>query len=181
MTYVALLRGINVGGNNKVSMAELKDALTQAGLKNVRTYINSGNVLFESDQNDVAQLTVLCEQAIQDRFGFVVGCIVIASAEYRKIIDDAPSWWGTDKERMRSDALFVMANGTAGAVLDTVGEVNSDFEWVASTKNVVFWTVDMRRYGRARLPKIIGSAAYKTVSMRSASTTRRLYTLLEDA
>lgn len=181
MTYLALLRGINVGGNNKVSMAELKDALMAADLGNVRTYINSGNVLFESQQSDIAELTALCERVIEDRFGFAVGCIVISSVQYKKIIDAAPSWWGTDSEHLRSDALFVMAKGTAGAVRDAVGEVNNEFEWLASQDNVVFWTVDMRKYGRARLPKIIGSDVYRTVSMRSASTTRKLYALLENS
>ena len=56
MKYVALLRGINVGGNNKVSMTELKTCLEEAGFENVSTYINSGNVLFESEANDAVKL-----------------------------------------------------------------------------------------------------------------------------
>lgn len=179
MQYVALLRGINVGGNNKVSMTELKTALADAGLTNVRTYINSGNVLFGSEGDDTAALTRLCETTIEKQFGFPVGCVVLSAKEYKTEIDNAPSWWGTGAEHMRSDALFVLSHGTASVVYEAVGEINDDFEWLAQGKRVVFWTIDMRHYGKARLPKIIGSDEYRMVSMRSSMTTRKLYDLLD--
>lgn len=180
MQFIAFLRGINVGGNNKVSMAELKVALTERGLVNVRTYINSGNVLFESDTKDTNALTTLCEQAIEDTFGFPVGCVVLSVAEYKHEIDAAPDWWGNGNEHMRSDALFVLRSGTAQAVIDAVGVVDEAYEHIAVGKKVVFWTIDRRNYGRARLPKIIGTAVYRTVSMRSSTTSRKLYDLLTD-
>lgn len=179
MKYIALLRGINVGGNNKVSMQVLKSTLTEAGLANVRTYINSGNVLFESHNATAVTLTALCEKAIERQFGFPVGCVVLSEADYKKEIDGAPEWWGQANENMRSDALFVLSHGTAQAVVNKVGDVNNEYEWVAATDNIVFWTVDRRRYTKARLPKIIGTNEYKTVSMRSSTTTRKLYALLD--
>lgn len=180
MKYVALLRGINVGGNNKVSMAELKLALQDAGLTSVRTYINSGNVLFESDSKDVTALTRLCEQAIEKKFGFPVGCVVLAGSSYKSGVDKAPAWWGhVDDKNMRSDALFVLPRGTAQAVIDKVGDVNNEYEWIVAVDNIVYWTVDRRKYTKARLPKIIGSDEYRTVSMRSSTTTRKLYDLLD--
>ncbi len=180
MKYIALLRGINVGGNNKVSMADLKTALSESGLDNVRTYINSGNVLFESNDSDEVRLTELCEKTIEHQFGFLVECVVLSEKKYKHLIDDAPQWWGnTDDKNMRSDALFVLRRGTAQAVVDKVGDVNNEYEWVEQLDTVVYWTVDMRKYSRARLPKIIGSSEYKTVSMRSSTTTRKLYALLD--
>lgn len=181
MKYIALLRGINVGGNNKVSMADLKVALANAGLANVRTYINSGNVLFESFEKDVVKLTELCEKTIEKRFGFPVGCVVLSEKSYKHEVDNAPKWWGkTDDKNMRSDALFVLRHGTAKAIIDWVGETKDDVERIASGGNVVFWTVDRRKYGRARFPKIIGTDEYRTVSMRSSTTTRKLYVLLDE-
>lgn len=180
MKYIALLRGINVGGNNKVSMADLKVALTEAGLSNVRTYINSGNVLFESNLNNEIELTELCERAIEKRFGFAVGCVVLSEKSYKVDVDTAPSWWGRIDPNIRSDALFVLRHGTAQAVVDAVGDVNNDYEWVVAGDKVVFWTVDRRKYTKARLPKIIGTDAYRMVSMRSSTTTRKLYALLDE-
>lgn len=180
MKYIALLRGINVGGNNKVSMADLKVALMNAGLINVRTYINSGNVLFESDEKDDTKLAVLCEQVIEKRFGFPVSCAVLSGTAYKKQVDNAPSWWGNGDEHMRSDALFVLRQGTARAIIDAVGEVDDEFEWVLAGQGVVYWTIDMRKYTKARLPKIIGTDVYRTISMRSSTTTRKLYALLDE-
>lgn len=180
MQFIAFLRGINVGGNNKVSMAELKVALAERGLANVKTYINSGNVLFESDTKDTDALTTVCEQAIEDQFGFPVGCVVLSAAEYKQEMDAAPDWWGDGNEHMRSDALFVLRKGTAQAVIDAVGAVDDTYEHIAMGKKVVFWTIDRRKYGRARLPKIIGTDVYRTVSMRSSTTSQKLYFLLTD-
>ncbi len=181
MRYIALLRGVNVGGKNKVSMADLKATLEQDGFENVKTYINSGNVLFDNSSKDANGIAERCEALIEKAFGFPVACVVLSSVQYRRIVDNAPAWWGhSDDKNLRSDALFVLRHGTARAVIDAVGPVNEEYEHVGSAANVVFWTVDMRRYGKARLPKIIGSDEYKTVSMRSSTTTRKLYALLED-
>ena len=179
MKYIALLRGINVGGNNKVSMADLKVALSEAGLANVTTYINSGNVLFETERANETELAKICEKAIEEKFGFPVGCAVLSERSYKKEVDAAPSWWGKVDPNIRSDALFVLRHGTARAVVDAVGDVNNEYEWVATGDRVVFWTVDRRKYTKARLPKIIGSDAYRTISMRSSTTTRKLYALLD--
>ncbi len=180
MRYIALLRGINVGGNKKVSMAELKESLTAAGLSDVRTYINSGNVLFSAPDQDVDELTERVEKSIEERFGFPVGCIVLTKEQYERAIDDAPKNWGTDDKNMRSDALFVMRSMTPQRIVDAVGEVNDDFEWMSAGRSVVFWTVDRRKYGRARMPKIIGTDAYRAISMRSSTTARKLYLLLNE-
>lgn len=179
MKYIALLRGINVGGNNKVSMADLKLALGEAGLTNVTTYINSGNVLFEANNADIERLTDLCERTIEQRFGFLVNCVVLSADSFRAAIDSAPTWWANGDVNMRSDALFVLRHGSASAVITVVGPVNNDYEWVDATDNVVFWTIDKRKYGKARLPKIIGSDAYRALSMRSSTTARKLYALLD--
>lgn len=87
--YIALLRGINVGGKHRVNMAELKRTLEDAGLQNVRTYIQSGNVLFESD-GDETELYEKMEQEIEKRFGFPVPVILRTSQELQAIIDGCP-------------------------------------------------------------------------------------------
>lgn len=87
--YVALLRGINVGGKHRVNMAELKQTLEEAGFVKVRTYIQSGNVLFEADGEE----TELCnkmEQAIEKRFGFPVPVLLRTSGELQAILDGCP-------------------------------------------------------------------------------------------
>src|SRR6478735_2148963 len=112
MVFIALLRGINVGGNNKVSMPELRACFEALGFTNVRTYINSGNVIFESPQTDRVALVTHCEAAIEEQFGFHVVCSVISADELRNALAQAPAWWDkvkTDKQ----NALFIIAPATA--------------------------------------------------------------------
>ena len=77
MNYVALLRGINVGGNRKVPMADLKDCFEKLGHTEVKTYINSGNVIFTSETSDIQKLREALENEIEKTFGFFVDVLVI--------------------------------------------------------------------------------------------------------
>jgi uncharacterized protein (DUF1697 family) len=87
--YIALLRGINVGGHNKIKMAELKSLLEEMGLAKVNTYIQSGNVLFESG-DDSALLRRSLEERIEERFGFKVPVVLRTSEEWESVISDCP-------------------------------------------------------------------------------------------
>src|SRR6266700_1997175 len=82
---VSLFRGINVGGHHKIRMDELKDLHESLGLKDVLTYIQSGNVVFISDDADVAQLPRQIEDGFAQKFGFQVKVMVRTSAELRDI------------------------------------------------------------------------------------------------
>lgn len=88
--FVALLRGINVSGQKKVPMADLRNLLGNIGLQNVKTYIQSGNVVFESDINNTDEILKLIENSILDKFGFEVPVLVKYAEELRSIIDTNP-------------------------------------------------------------------------------------------
>lgn len=88
-TYIALLRGINVGGHKKVPMAELRDLLTKSGLQNVQTYIQSGNVIFQSSEN-ASELETKIQKLIVNHFGFDVSVIVKTNNELQTIFDASP-------------------------------------------------------------------------------------------
>ena len=96
MKYIALLRGINVGGNNKVSMAQLKLTFESLGFDNVTTYINSGNVIFDAIDQGASSIIAACESAIEKEFGFHVVCSVLAAKDLKDAVTHAPSWWGAD-------------------------------------------------------------------------------------
>jgi uncharacterized protein (DUF1697 family) len=87
--YIGLLRGINVGGHNKIKMADLKSDLQEMGLEKVKTYIQSGNVIFESTE-DASSLQSVIEKRIEEKFGFLVPVILRTSEEWERIIRDCP-------------------------------------------------------------------------------------------
>ncbi|WP_422107210.1 DUF1697 domain-containing protein [Winogradskyella sp.] len=89
-TYIALLRGINVGGHKKVPMAELRELLSQSGLEAVKTYIQSGNVVFQSPIADSKVLETRIKTAILDHFGFEVSVLVRTRDQLLKIFEDSP-------------------------------------------------------------------------------------------
>src|SRR6266566_606486 len=105
--YVALLRGINVGGNNVIRMADLRDYLEADGFDDVRTYIQSGNVVFTAS-GSAATLTARLERTLIAGFGYEATAAVRSAQQFRAIVDAAPQGFGVDRERYRSDVIFVM-------------------------------------------------------------------------
>ena len=87
--YIALLRGINVGGHNMIKMAELKQVLEKMGLQKVKTYIQSGNVLFESEK-EADTLSQQLEEEIKKEFGFSVPVVLRTAEELDQVINDCP-------------------------------------------------------------------------------------------
>ena len=103
--YIALLRGINVGGKNKVSMKELKELMEQNGFQDVVTYINSGNIIFSSEDSDIEFLKKHCEALISERFKLDISLSIISAEELIEVLNNAPDWWGADKES-KHNAIF---------------------------------------------------------------------------
>lgn len=102
-TYIALLRGINVGGHKKVTMAELRELLTKSGLESVKTYIQSGNVIFQSSNKDSKDLGNLIQNSILDQFGFKVPVLVRTRDDLSTIFNNSPF-----EEVKKVDSYFVM-------------------------------------------------------------------------
>lgn len=138
MRFVALLRCINVGGKNTVAMPQLKQCFENLGFKNVLTYINSGNVIFEAEQTNKAKLVYKCETAIEKQFGFRVVCSVIAADELHKALKHAPTWW--DNGQAKHNAIFVIAPKKADEIIDEIGEAKPGYEHVAAYHPIIFWS-----------------------------------------
>ena len=100
MNYVAFLRGINVGGHKKIRMVDLKAMFEMMKFSNVRTYINSGNVLFETSDIDSEKLTKNIEEAITKTFGFEVKVMIRTIDELQDILDHNPYPNPADDEKM---------------------------------------------------------------------------------
>ncbi len=173
MKYVALLRGINVGGNNKVAMPKLKQCFEGIGFCNVLTYINSGNVIFEADQTNKADLVQQCEAAIEDCFSFHVICAVITAVELQKALDRAPTWWDKDSSA-KNNALFVIAPASTDEIMKEVGEAKPEYEKVAAREPIIFWTAPLKTFSRTRYSNIVKTKAYKSVTIRNANTIKKL-------
>ena len=105
--YLALLRGINVGGNNIIKMVDLKICFESIGFANVQTYIQSGNVLFESEANDIEKLTSNIEKVLSERFNYRSKVVIVSQKQLEKIVSNAPQGFGSDTDSFRYDVYFL--------------------------------------------------------------------------
>lgn len=175
--YVALLRGINVGGRNKVPMADLREALTSAGFGAVRTYIQSGNVLFESAAPR-RSLEDRVEAAIEDRFGFPILVVVRAHTELRHVVEQAPAGFGEEPDRYHSDAIFLKAPLSSGGAMRVVHEREGvDRAWPG--RGVLYFARESERRSQSRLSRIVGTPEYQRMTIRSWKTTSKLLDLMD--
>src|SRR5882757_2770930 len=106
MIYVALLRGINVGGNSRVDMKQLKAAFEQAGMSSVTTYINSGNVIFVDKSHTPQALVQKLEKIIEKEFGFAVKVLLRDIRTIKAIVAALPDTWKND-DTMKCDVMFL--------------------------------------------------------------------------
>ncbi|MFC5193808.1 DUF1697 domain-containing protein [Bizionia hallyeonensis] len=111
-TFVLLLKGINVGGHKKIPMADLRDLLTKSGFKNVKTYIQSGNVILESAANDIAEIESDITAVILKHFGFQVSVLVKTRHDLERIFNSSPFF-----EEKKKASYFIMLHKTPDADL----------------------------------------------------------------
>ncbi|MGF7142752.1 uncharacterized protein (DUF1697 family) [Anaerotaenia torta] len=176
--YIALLRGINVGGKNKIPMPELKALFEDNGYQDVVTYINSGNVIFSSCNDNEEEIRQKCEAAIADKFKLNIVVTIISAGDLAAALCNAPVWWDQDIES-KHNAIFVIPPATASEVIEQVGIAKPEYEQVSYYGQVIFWSAPVETFSKTRWAKIVGKSAYNSVTIRNANTAKKLLQLLE--
>ena len=97
--YLALLRGINVGGKNIIAKDDLRECFEDLGLTSVRTYIQSGNILFRAESASVKDLAAAIESQLSERFAYEAQAVVLTHRKYKSAVAAAPPAWGIDEEQ----------------------------------------------------------------------------------
>lgn len=173
MKYIALLRGINVGGNTKVPMQELVVLCQELGFTNVSTYINSGNVLFEStDDETTDSLAQLFEKRLYQKYTLTIPVLVVTTDLLHAISSKIPNSWTNDTD-MKCDVLFLWKEIDSKDILTQLA-YNPDIEDVLYTPGAVVWRIDRRYINKGKMVKIVGTAIYKKMTVRNVNTVRKL-------
>ena len=177
MKYVALLRGINVGGRNIIKMAALKECLEQQGLRNVATFIQSGNVIFESGERKAGKLTTQIEAALSKMFDYDSRIVLRSHAQLKAVVAGAPTPWKTRTD-LRCNVAFLREPVTARQAL---AEVDSEpqVDSVKEGKGVLYLSTLLSGLKRSRFPKVIGKSVYRHMTIRNYNTCRKLLALME--
>ncbi len=178
MNYVALLRGINVGGNRKVPMTDLKDCFEKLGHTEVKTYINSGNVIFTSETSDVQKLREALENEIEKTFGFFVDVLVIDAKTFIQTVEKAPKGFGSKPQLYHNDVIFRFNETAKNAAAQF--ELHPEVDAIWEGKTVIYFQRLSEKRTKSRLSKIIAKPIYKKMTIRNWNTTHKLAEMLKE-
>ena len=174
MRYVALLRGINVGGKTLIKMDRLRACVEALGFERVSTYIASGNLLFESD--DVPEDTQI-EAAIEQHFDLPVKVVVLDRPAYARIVRAIPRAWIGDDD-VRANVAFARRGTDAKQVVREL-KVDPAIEEVKAVKGAILWATRRDALNRSAIRKLLSAPAYKELTIRNLNTTLKLLELLD--
>ena len=173
--YVALLRGINISGKNKVPMAELKTGFEKLAFEEVKTYLNSGNVIFSSDEDDTKKLTKQIQEMIRNQFHLDIPVLVISREMLVDILQNAPDWWDNDNKEIYDNLIFIMSPAKFSDVYSEIGEPNKELENIEGYKDVIFWSFNRKDYQKTNWWSKTASANISTkLTIRTANTVRKI-------
>lgn len=177
MNYVALLRGINAGVKRRVPMAELRQLFTDMGFSNVKTYINSGNVIFSSDTT-LDQSKV--QQTLETHFGFDIDTLILSGNKICEIARQIPKDWQNDYQDHKSDVCYLFADVDSSDVLNGF-KINPDVEEVRYIDGAVLSSVSRKNQPKSSLLKLVGTPLYRRMTVRNVTTARKLAELVKES
>jgi uncharacterized protein (DUF1697 family) len=178
-SYVALLRGINVGGKNLIRMPALKACFEANGFEDVGTYIQSGNVLFAWPEARSAALVSRIEAMLGETFGYDATVVVRSHRQLRAIVERAPKGFGTDPATYRYDVIFLKEPLTAKAAMAHV-PTNPAVDRAHAGSGVLYFSRLTAKATASRMGKIVGSPIYPRLTIRNWNTTTKLLALLDE-
>jgi uncharacterized protein (DUF1697 family) len=176
--YVALLRGINVGGSNLIRMPALKACFEDQGHCDVATYIQSGNVLFTSGSSDRLRLTRQIEDALSKRFAYQSRVVVRSFEQMNRTVEGAPKGFGARSATYRYDVIFLKEPLTAAAAIKIV-TAQPGVDRVFAGDGALYFSRLISRAAQSHLSRIVGKPEYQNMTIRNWNTTGKLLELME--
>ena len=177
--YVALLRGINVGGKNLIKMPALKACFEANAFEDVATYIQSGNVVFASRDTRPAELAGRIEAMLTQTFGYQATVVVRNRRQMRSVVGRAPRGFGAEPMRYRYDVIFLKEPLTAKEAMKSVPTRPGVDEAHVGT-GVVYFSRLIANASQSRLSRIVSSPIYPSVTIRNWNTTTKLLRMMDE-
>lgn len=176
--YLALLRGINVGGKNLIRMQDLKRCFELQGFADVQTYIQSGNVLFSSGRATSAELARRIEEALSARFGYQASIVLRSREQLAAVVAGAPEGFGAQPAKHRYDVIFLKAPLTAAGALKLV-PLHPEVDRACGGVSVLYFSRLISKAAQSRLSRLVSLPIYKSMTIRNWNTTTRLLHLMQ--
>lgn len=176
--YLALLRGINVGGNNKIEMSKLRRTFENLGFDNVSTYINSGNVIFGTTDNNISHLTRKIEGQIKQDFKLAIKVLIKDFKSVQKICDSVSENWENNADQ-KTDVLFLWSDYDKKSSLELI-KTDSTVDNLIYIDGAIVWNIKRSQLNKSGQKKFIGTELYKNMTARNINTIRKLKGLMSE-
>ena len=176
--YMALLRGINISGKNKVVMAELKKEFESLKFEDVKTYLNSGNVIFSSREENSEKITKQIEEMLKKNYDFKIPVFVIEQEKLKDILEHAPTWWGSDDKAIYDNLIFIIPPLSFKEVFEEIGDAKEDLEKIQNYNDVIFWSFSRKDYQKTNWwSQTAKTNVSKKLTIRTANTVRKIVSM----
>jgi uncharacterized protein (DUF1697 family) len=175
--FVALLRGINVGGKNLISMSSLKASFERMGFEDVSSYINSGNLIFKSTEDSARKLERNIEKMLSREYRLECKVVVRSFSEMADLVKSLPKTWNDDKSR-KYNVIFLRHSIDSSRLLDGL-HPKSDIERVVYRPGALLWSALTSDLTRSTMLKLSSQKVYQDMTVRNVNTTRKLYVLMK--
>ena len=177
--FVALLRGVNVGGNNMISMSALKKSFEALGFSDVTTYINSGNIIFNAKHADARKLEQQIERMMAKEYQLDSKVVVRSFSEMEKLVQSLPRNWDGNSS-WRYNVIFLRHTIDSEEILAEL-PANDEIEEVVYRPGTVLWAAHVDRISRSKMVKLSSRKIYQDMTVRNLNTTKKLYELMKKA
>ena len=177
-TWLVLLRGINVGGNNVIAMADLRRSFADMGFGEPATYIQSGTVLLGARSKPTLDDVRRIEAELSTRFDYAARVVVRDRAQMRRLVREIPAEWDPGDTSTRYYVLFPVVGVRPRDILRDVTP-KPEVEAVAAGAYAVYWSAPFATLTRSTMAKLATSPVYKQVTVRNLNTTLKLCSLME--
>ena len=149
MKYIVLLRGVNISGKNKVSMPKLKQLLEENNYQNVSTYLNSGNIIIESNINNKELIIENISKIIEFNFNIKIPIYIMTVPELEDILNNSPSWCGTTNKEIYDNLIFIIPPTTYEEVYNTIGSPKENIDQIEEYHSTIFWSFVLKDYHKS--------------------------------
>ena len=180
MKYIVLLRGVNISGKNKISMKELKLELEQHEYQNVSTYLNSGNIIFDSDNYNEELIVKDISKIIKDKFNLNIPIFIMKYNYLKDLLNNSPTWWGTDDKNVYDNIIFIIPPTKSIEVYQSLGKEKENIEKSKEYKNSIFWSYSLKDYRKSNWwSKTANTSIKDEITIRTANTMKKILELCQ--
>src|SRR5437762_505665 len=175
--FVCLLRGINVGGNNMISMSSLKTSFERMGFTDVTTYINSGNIIFRAKHSDARKLEIKIERMLEREYKLGCKVVVRSFSEMAALVKSLPKAWNDDA-LWKYNVIFLRHSIDSKDIVDLLN-AKPEIEELVYRPGTLLWSVKVSDVSRTAMQKLPAQKIFQDMTVRNLNTTKKIYELMK--